>query len=40
MYAVVDCSNVFSMIVVNSSKVKIEISDPNFQNVTLLIKAN
>ena len=40
MYVVVDCSNVFSMIVVNSSKVKIKISDPNFQNATLLIKAN
>ena len=40
MYVEIDCSNMFSMIIVNSSKFKNEISDLNFQNFTFLIKAN
>ena len=40
MYVGIDCSNMFSMIIVNCSKVKNEISDLNFQNFTFLIKAN
>ena len=40
MYVGIDCSNMFSMIIANSSKVKNEISDLNFQNFTFLIKAN
>ena len=30
MYVGIDCSNMFSMIIVNSSKVENEISDLNF----------
>ena len=32
----IDCSNMFSMIIVSSSKVKNEISDLNFQNFAFL----
>ena len=40
MYVGIDCSNMFSMIIVNFSKVENEISDFNFQNFTFLIKTN
>ena len=40
MYVGIDCSYMFSMIIFNSSKVKNEISDLDFQNFTFLIKAN
>ena len=40
MYVGIDCSNMFSMIIVNCLKVKNEISDLNFQNFAFLIKAN
>ena len=36
----IDYCNRFSMIIVNFSKFKIEISDLRFQNFTFLIKAN
>ena len=39
-YVGIDCSNMFSMIIVNSSKVKNEIFDLNFENFRFLIKAN
>ena len=40
MFVGIDCSNMFSMIIVNFSKVEIEISDLNFQNFIFSIKAN
>ena len=40
MYVGIGCSNMFSMITVDSSKVKNKTSDLNFQNFTFLIKAN
>ena len=40
MFVGIDCFNMFSMIIVNSSKVKNEFSDLDFRNFTFLIKAN
>ena len=40
MYVGIDCFNMFSMTIINSSKVENEISDLNFHNFTFLIKVN